>query len=175
MKAIKYSYALLLLAFALHFTACTETNDGSFVAPITTYEKIQGSWSATSVKQTDEIAKANSEKVTEMALTDQFSFSTFTIKLNVDAQNQPTTYQIGGASPKFFPTDGYWSLAYAYPNTDATPSQIILYSDSQKATKTATLDIMTMPGSVKTLELKYTRKTKGIPFISYSFLLSPSK
>jgi len=173
MKAFKYSYAFLLLVFVLPFTACNDTEDGSFVAPITIYEKIQGNWTVTSVKQVDEIAKANSQTPSEMILTDQFNFSGFTISLSVDESNQPTSYKVGGSAPKLFASEGYWDLVYPYPNTDGTASTINLYSDAAKSKKTGTLDIMAIPGSTKVLELKLTRKTKGVPFTSYIYQLAP--
>lgn len=173
MKTIKYPFALFLFLVML-FSACNETNDGTYVAPISTSEKIQGNWAAISVNQIDEVAKAIDKTTSPLYLTTLFNFSTFSITFNVDATtNLPTTYQIGGNSPALFPTSGFWNLANLYPNTDTTPSQIILFSDADKTIKTATLDITIMPGSVKTLELRFTRKTKGVAFVSYTFKLSP--
>jgi hypothetical protein len=174
MKTIKYPFAIILF-LTMQFSACTETNDGTYVAPISISEKIQGNWAAISVNQIDEVAKAIDKTTSPLYLTTQFNFSTFNITFNVDATtNLPTTYQISGSSPALFPTQGYWNLANLYSNTDTTPSQIILYSDAEKTVKTATLDITTMPGAIKTLELRFTRKTKGVAFVSYTFKLSPT-
>ena len=108
-----------------------------------------------------------------MTLTDQFSFSTFTINLNVDSNNEPTNYQIGGTAPKFFPSEGYWSLEYPFQNTDGSASIINLYSDASKATQVAQLSVTAIPGSNKVLELKFSRKAKGVTFASYVYQLSP--
>lgn len=155
------------------FVSCNDTDDGSFVAPITISEKINGNWAVTSLKQVDEIAKANSQTPSEMTLTDQFDFSTFTINLNVDTSNEPTNYLIGGTAPKFFPTEGYWSLEYPFQNTDGSASIINLYSDASKTTQVAQLSITAIPSTNKVLELKFSRKAKGITFVSYVYQLSP--
>ena len=56
MKALKSLYALLLLSLmtGAFFTACNDTDDGSYVAPITLGEKIQGKWTLKSIRQVDE-------------------------------------------------------------------------------------------------------------------------
>ncbi|NDV94688.1 DUF5004 domain-containing protein [Dysgonomonas sp. 521] len=156
------------------FAACNDTDDGSYVAPITTYEKIKGDWKLTSVKQIDEVAKANSQSPSEMVLTSQFDFSTFTIKLNVDANNEPTDYAVGGNAPAIFAKAGYWKLAYPFPSTDGAASIIYLYSDAAKTAKIGELAITATPGATDVLELKLTRKTKGVAFVSYVYRLSPN-
>jgi hypothetical protein len=173
MKAIRYFFSAIL-TIVLLLSACTDTNDGVYVAPISISEKIQGSWAAISVKQIDEIAKTNGQTPTDLSLTTKFNFSTFAIHLNVDEKNNPTTFQISGTSPALMSTSGYWDLAHLFPNTDTTPSQIILYSDAAKTQKTATLDITGMPGSVKILEFRFTRKANGVAFVSYIYRLVPN-
>lgn len=173
MRTLKYFYIFLLIVVVMPFVSCNDTDDGSFVAPITISEKINGNWAVTSLKQVDEIAKANSQTPSEMTLTDQFDFSTFTINLNVDTSNEPTNYLIGGTAPKFFPTEGYWSLEYPFQNTDGSASIINLYSDASKTTQVAQLSITAMPSNNKVLELKFSRKAKGITFVSYVYQLSP--
>ncbi len=170
----KYFTTLFLLTVILPFVACNDTDDGNFVQPITLYEKIKGDWKTTSVKQIDEIAKANSQSPSEMTLTNLFDFSTFSIKLNVDTDNQPTTYEIGGKSPALFPITGFWSLDYPFPNTDGASTILILYSDAAKTNKTGELSITATPGAAQVLELKFTRKTKGTAFVSYVYNLSPN-
>ncbi|MDH6304584.1 hypothetical protein M2459_001319 [Parabacteroides sp. PF5-5] len=175
MKALRSLYAFLpFLFFVMCFAACNDTDDGSYVAPITTYEKIKGTWALKSLKQVDEIAAANSQKPSEMTLTDQFGFSSFTIALNVDGNNEPTNYSVGGNAPQLFAKEGYWELDYPFPNTDATPNNIILYSDAGKTQVTGRLAITATPGGTQTLEFKYTRKTKGVAFVSYVYQLSPA-
>lgn len=171
---LKHFVALFLLTVMFSFASCNDTDDGSYVAPITTYERIKGDWKLTTVKQIDEVAKANSQSPSEMTLTSQFDFSTFTIKLNVDANNEPTDYEVGGNAPAIFAKSGYWNLAYPFPNTDGTASTIYLYSDAAKTTKVGELAITATPGATDVLELKFTRKTKGIAFVSYVYTLSPN-
>ena len=173
MKTIKYFFAIIFTVTML-LASCTDTNDGVYVAPISISEKIQGSWAAISVKQIDEIAKTNGQTPTDLSLTTKFNFSTFRILLNVDENNNPTNYQISGTSPVLLPTSGYWDLAHLFPNTDTTPSQIILYSDAAKTQKTTTLEITGTPGSVKILEFRFTRKANGVAFVSYIYRLVPN-
>jgi len=174
MKTSKYFYVLLLMVLVLPFAACNDTDDGSYVEPITVYEKIYGNWKVSSVKQVDEIAKANNESPSEMTLTDQFDFSSFTISLNVDANNQPTTYTIGGNSPRFFPTEGYWALDYEFHNTTGAANVIQLYSDASRSSMTAQLSVVGIPGSSREMEIKFSRNTKGTPFVSYVYKLTPA-
>jgi hypothetical protein len=168
----KYFAALFLSTVMFSFAACNDTDDGSYVAPITTYEKIKGDWKVTSVKQIDEVAKANSQSLSEMTLTSQFDFSTFTIKLNVDADNEPADYVVGGSAPEIFAKSGYWNLAYPFPDTGGTPGIINLYSDAARTAKTGELAITATPGATSVLELKFTRRTKGTAFVSYVFTLT---
>lgn len=175
MKTIKYFYvfiwAIVLLPLCV---ACNDTDDGSYVEPITVYEKIKGNWTISSVKQIDEIAKANSQPVSEMNLTNQVDFSTFTISLNVDEKNRPTSYKVGGTAPQLFPSEGYWELDYPFHNTDGSANIMNLYSDQAKTTKVAQLSITGIPGATKVLEMKLSRKAKGVTFVSYVYQLSPA-
>lgn len=173
MKTSEYFYTLLLMVLVLPFTACNDTDDGSYVAPITVYEKINGDWKITSLKQVDEIAKANSQSPSEMTLTGEFGFSTFSISLNVDAGSDPTSYKIGGSAPMFFPPEGYWSLDYSFHNTDGSPNVINLFSDAGKTTPVGELYITSIPGSTRAMELRFTRHSKGVAFVSYVYQLSP--
>ncbi|KAA6334762.1 hypothetical protein EZS27_016944 [termite gut metagenome] len=176
MKALRSLCAFLplLVVFLVSFVACNDTDDGSYVAPITTYEKIKGSWALKSLQQVDEIAKANSQSPSEMTLTDQFGFSTFTITLNVDANNLPTTYAVGGSAPALFASNGYWELDFPYPNANATPALIHLYSDAAKTQRTGGLYVTAVPSATQILELRLTRSTQGVPFVSYVYSLSPA-
>lgn len=175
MKALKYFSLLLLLSSILFFPSCYDTEDGYYVEPITTYEKIKGNWAVTSVRQIDEIAKAASQTPSEMALTNQFNFSTFSISLNVDEKSQPTTYEIGGSSPVFFPVKGYWQLDNPFPATSGVSPIINLFEDAEKTKKNGELAITAIPGAVESMEIKFTRKTKGVAFVSYIYKLSPNQ
>lgn len=173
MKPFKSKCVLFsLLVVMAFFTACNDTDDGSYVAPITLYEKINGNWELKSLKQVDEIAVANSQKPSEMNLTEQFGFATFTIALNVDNENQPTSYKIGGTAPQLISPDGYWEMDYPFQNPDGTPGAILLYADAEKTKQAGTLYITATPGATRTLELKFTRSTKGVAYVSYVYQLS---
>lgn len=170
---LKHFTVFLLLTIMFSFVACNDTDDGSFVEPITIYEKIRGNWKTTFVKQIDEVAKSKSESPSEMTITDLFNFSTFSIALNVDANNKPTEYKVGGTAPELFPKSGYWNLDYEFPNTNGTATKLNLYSDAAKTNKVGELSITATPGATSVLELKFTRKTQGTDFVSYVYNLSP--
>jgi len=61
MKVLMSHYFFLSLLVVISCTAFNDTDDGSYVAPITSYEKINGNWQLNSLKQVDEIAVANSQ------------------------------------------------------------------------------------------------------------------
>lgn len=170
MKTIKFPIALLM-CLALQISACTDTNDGSYVAPISISEKIHGSWAAISVKQTDEIAKAAGQTPTDMGLTRQFNFTSFNVVFNTDDKNIPTSYAITGDAPALIPTSGYWSMPNLYINTDATLNEIYLFADQAKTQKTATLTLGSVPGLLDVFEFKLTRRSNGVAFVSYTYRL----
>ena len=70
----KTSKFLMLLfaavATSFCFTACDDTEDGSYVPPITLGEKIAGQWQLSSITQIDE------SNAKTMDLTGQFDFAT---------------------------------------------------------------------------------------------------
>lgn len=167
--ALKYIITLLLMST---LASCYDTKDGNYTEPITVYEKINGNWKISSLKQIDEIAKAASQSLNEVTLTSQFGFSTFTIALNVDNQNRPTTFEIGGSSPAFFETEGYWKLNRDYPTTDGSTTVVELYSDAAKQVKTGELIVASTPSATQEMELKFTRTDKGIAFVSYVYKLT---
>lgn len=163
---------LLLFVVLLSLGSCTKTDDGSYVHPITLYEKISGTWALSSVKMVDEIAVVHASSLTEVDLTTQLNFSTFKLVLNVDESGNPTTYQVQGDVPELFAKTGYWQLDNPYPHTDASASKILLYSDVAKTQLTDQLTITTIPGSTAVLEFKLTRSTTDqVPFVSYQYKL----
>ena len=139
--------------------SCNTVDDGSFVNPITQYEKISGQWIINSVTQTDEVENK------KMTLTNLFDFDTFGIRLSVDADNNPTSYNIEGNAPALIPTSGIWKMGNAFVNTDGSAPQIIL-NDNVYLTVTG------VPGSKKELEYKLTRTQNGKPFVSYTYNLT---
>lgn len=156
---IKVALALLLLTGSTLLTSCNTIEDGSYVAPITQYEKIGGHWILNSVTQTDEVS-ANT-----LDLTSRFDFDTFGINLNVDQEGNPTTFEVTGNAPSLLPTSGNWKLANAFVNSDGSSAQIIL------AEKTS-LTVTAVPGAKPVLEFKLTRKSNGEAFVSYTYNLT---
>ncbi len=161
----------VLFTFFLLLTACATTDDGAYVAPISISEKIGGQWSAISIKQTDELAKAAGETVTDLGLSRQFSFISFSINFGTDAKNNPTSYTVTGDAPALIPVSGYWGMPNLYPNTDTSPNEIYLYSDQAKTKKIATLTLSSVPGLLDVFEFKLTRRSNGVAFVSYTYRL----
>lgn len=140
--------------------SCNTVDDGDYVAPFTQMEKVRGQWIVNSVTQTDEVENK------KMTLTEQFDFDTFGINLAVDGDNNPTTFAIDGNAPALLPTSGTWRMANPFVNSDGSAAEIIL-NDKVHLTVTG------VPGSKQVLEFKMTRSQKGVPFVSYTYNLSP--
>lgn len=151
---------LLISIVSLGFSACNDTDDGSYTEPISQYEKIGGQWLLNSVTQVDETTGKT------MTLTSEFDFDTFVINLNKDEKNQPTTFTVDGTAPQLLPQSGTWRLENPYVNSDGSSAKIIL-NDKVQLTVTA------VPGAAQTLEFKLTRKVNGKPFVSYIYNLIP--
>ena len=173
MRRPKYSFGSLLpvLFTAFLFVGCSMMDDGSYVKPITLYEKVNGNWQLSSIRQIDETAKASNMSVTEMPLTEQFNFGSFATALNADVNNNPSTYAVSGEAPELFPNKGYWDLDLEFPSAGGTSSIIYLYSDAAKAQLTERLVITTPPGTDGVMELRLTRMSNGVPFVSYQYKL----
>ena len=164
---------LLLILSLIILGGCELTEDGSYVAPITNYEKIAGNWSLTSITQTDEIAKAGSSEPSEVQLITQFGFSDFQIKLNVDESFQPTSFEVSGNAPELFLKSGYWELDEPFAHSDGSVAKILLYSDEAKTQLVDQLSVTAVPGAVANLGFKLTRSTEQTPYVSYLYQLSP--
>ena len=152
----------LLFSTAMAFTGCSTVDDGSFTAPITLSEKIGGKWVVNSVLQTDE---ANARTKT---LTDLLDFDTFVINLNQDEAGKASTFTVEGNAPALLPASGTWQMDYNFTKSDNTASRILLNDGKAEIVLTVT----TVPGNTKTLEYRLTRKTKGQPFVSYTYNLT---
>lgn len=139
---------------------------------ITLYEKVKGSWQLTDLVQVDETAIIAGIKPDEISLFGQFDVASFQITLDIDANNQPTAYQVTGSAPELFPNDGFWNLDTPFPNADGSSPVIQLYSDMAKTELIGQLTIVSIPGSTAEMELKLTRSTAGTPFVSYQYKLS---
>jgi len=169
MKVCKSLIALMLLFFIGVFAlvGCNDTDDGSYVAPITLGEKIHGHWTLNSMKQVDELAQ------TSVDLSGQLEFMSFGIDLQADEDNNPSTFSVTGNAPALLPTSGYWDMANKFTNSDGTANKIYLYSDALKQTKVAMLTVTATPGVNRVLEFKLTRKQNGLAFVSYVYNLVP--
>lgn len=164
---------LLLLFLTLLLPACQKTDDGSYVAPLTVTEKLNGTWKLTSLMLIDEFAKANSIKPDEIEIKSKFGFTNLSLTLNVDADSVPTTYEVTGGAPELFPSTGFWDLDSPFVHSDGTPVELILYSDASKTQITDVLKITSLLVTNKKadIELKLTRMTDGIPYASYLYKL----
>lgn len=160
---------LFLLVFGQFFTACNETNDGTYTDPITIYEKMGGDWRLTKLVQIDEIAKASSIKPNQITLTNEFNFKTFNISFRVDDAFQPTSYEVTGDAPELFMKSGFWELSNPFPNTDGTAVKILLYSDEEKSILVDQLDIAALPGSRGTMDFNVARSSGALPFVTYQY------
>lgn len=155
---------------------CDNTEDGSYVDPITIYEKVNGNWGLTNLKMVDEFAKANKIEPNEENLSTYFNYEDFKIKFNVDERNNPTTYEVTGNVPPLFAPKGYWQLSSDFqPTTPGNAVKIYLYSDSQKTQKTDELRVTSMPGKGGEMELQLARVSGGATFLSYVFKLNAIK
>lgn len=164
-----YWLAVVMCLMAL---GCDNTDDGSYVAPITLYEKLNGNWGLTNLKMVDEVAKANKIEPNEENLSTYFNYEDFKIKFNVDEKNQPSSYEVTGDVPPLFAPKGYWALSSDFQPTNLGETKIYLYSDAQKTQKTDELKLSSVPGSNAELEFQLIHSSGGSPFVSYVFKLN---
>ena len=161
----------LLMVLPSLWVGCTKNDDGSFVEPITVYEKVDGTWNMLSLKMIDETAKAASIKPDEVVLTDQFGFAGFSISLNVDASNKPTNFTVSGTAPALLPTQGFWNLDKSFPAANGKPVVVNFYSDEAKTQLTNQVSITSMPGGSAEMELKLVHTSNGVAYVSYLYRL----
>ncbi|MFH7018562.1 DUF5004 domain-containing protein [Flavobacterium sp. FlaQc-47] len=165
-----YWLAVLMCIFAI---SCDSTEDGSYVDPITIYEKVNGNWGLTNLKMVDEFAKANKIEPSEENLSTYFNYEDFKIKFNVDEKNNPTSYEVTGNVPPLFAPKGFWQLSSDFQPTKAGNAiRIYLYSDAQKTQKTDELRLTSVPGKNEEMEIQLVRSSGGSPFVSYVFKLN---
>ena len=162
---------IVLIFIPTLWYGCTKTDDGSYTAPITVNEKVNGTWNMFSIKMIDETAKSAAIKPDEVNLTDQFNFLGFAITLNVDEANKATTYAVTGEAPQLLAPQGFWALDTDFPPTDGTPVKINLYADAAKTQKTNQVSITTMPGALPEMELKLTHTSNQVAYVSYLYKL----
>ena len=121
--------SLYWLAFMMCFFAigCDNTDDGSYVEPITLYEKVNGNWGLTNLKMVDEVAKANKIEPNEENLSTYFNYEDFKIKsasVKHDKKLGATIWEIkvagqaGATTPKKAgQLNGAPVLGYVFPTT----------------------------------------------------------
>lgn len=143
---------LAMMVSGICITSCSDTDDGSFVAPITLGEKIAGQWQLNSITQIDE---ANGKT---MDLTGHFDFATLGMSLGNDG-----TFSVSGSAPAFFPSSGKWKMSNDFVNSDGSAAQIIL-NDAVGLTVTAV-----PTDAASHLKFKLTRKSKGVAIVSYEY------
>lgn len=163
------------LAFMMCFFAigCDNTEDGSYVDPITLYEKVNGNWGLTNLKMVDEAAKANKIEPNEENLSTYFNYEDFKLKFNVDENNRPTSYEVTGDVPPLFAPKGYWALSSDFQQTGSGgATRIYLYSDAQKTQKTDELRLISVPGKNQEMQIQLVHSSGGVDFVSYVFKLN---
>jgi hypothetical protein len=164
-----YWLALFICFFAI---SCDNTEDGSYVDPITIYEKVNGNWGLTNLKMVDEFAKANKIEPSEENLSTFFNYEDFKINFSVDEKNKPTSYEVTGNVPPLFAPKGYWELSSDFQQTNASAVRIYLYSDAAKTQKTDELRVTSVPGSNDEMEFQLVHSSGGTPFVTYVFKLN---
>ncbi|ABQ07339.1 DUF5004 domain-containing protein [Flavobacterium johnsoniae] len=164
-----YWLALFMCFFAI---SCDNTEDGSYVDPITIYEKVNGNWGLTNLKMVDEFAKTNKIEPNEENLSTFFNYEDFKINFSVDEKNRPTSYEVTGNVPPLFALKGYWELSSDFQQTNASAVKIYLYSDAQKTQKTDELRLSSVPGKSGEMEFQLVRSSEGTAFLTYVFKLN---
>lgn len=162
----------LLVILGLLTLGCNEQDDGERVAPITLYEKINGTWGLMNLKMVDEFAKANAIEPHEQDLSTYFNYADFQIKFNVDDKMQPTTYEVLGNVPPLFAANGYYELSTNFQPTNSNGVRIRLFSDAAHTAPTDELRLTSVPGSNEEMEIQLVRTSGGAPFVSYVFKLN---
>lgn len=170
MRSKSYYWLVLLMCFFA--ISCDNTEDGSYVEPITIYEKVNGNWGLTNLKMVDDFAKANKIEPSEENLSTFFNYEDFKINFNVDEKNIPTSYEVTGNVPPLFAPKGYWALSSDFQQTTASPVKIYLYSDAAKTQKTDELKVTSVPGNNDEMEFQLVHSSGGTAFVTYVFKLN---
>lgn len=151
----------LLMVVGLTFTSCDDTEDGSYVPPITRYERIAGKWVINSITQVDETNQQKKD------ITSLFDFASFAIDLQVDSEGNPTVFTTEGNAPALIPTEGTWKLDSPYPipaNNEVGQKEVsIILNGNVK------LAVTKVPGSDPNLKYTLSRKSNGVTFVSYEY------
>lgn len=167
---------LFLLCLVIMF-GCSKTNDGSYVEPITSYERLAGKWKLKSIVEVDELAKVQQLATFQIDLTSKFNFNTMILTLSVDTANghKPTAFTVEGDAPEIFATNGFWDMDIPFAKTDGSAPLLYVYSDQAKTNLVDMFQVINVPGSDKSLQLTLSRVASGITFLSYQMIFMPSK
>lgn len=153
----------MFTVLGLLLAGCEQIEYGELGDPFTKTDGIKGTWLVSRVVQVDEVALAQGGAQTEMDLTDFFSFSTYHITFNVDAQGNPTTFEVGGDAPNFVDSTGIWTF-----DEIEFPTYVELtHPDSSSVTSMFTL--IAPPRTKTPLRMKFQRFCKGKIIISYKY------
>ena len=115
MKKNKILLGMLFLALALPIlNGCTQKYPELEKTLTLRVAELAGTWKASKVIQYDQQAIDNAYPVSvqSMDITNAYAFSQYTLTLNLDSQNRPTTYTVTpGTAPNFLAlTAGSWSV-----------------------------------------------------------------
>lgn len=191
MKKNKYYLGcLLFLLLGFTFTGCEpSTEDGSYVEPITLYEKFGGSWNLLDLVVVDEnpINGWNTNLATtptqeqkapvksEMSMNGMMGFDSFVLKLDLSADRRPAAFSVESLVAldvfKLFPESGYWDLNLEFPTPSGEAPKILLYSDEARTDLLATVNVTSSPGATMQMEVKRTKLLGGKPYVSYVYKL----
>lgn len=156
--------SLLLLTFAMIFTACSPAERKEIGEQRDIIQSLAGTWKLTKATQVDEDAAKKGFPYKELDITALFPYTNFVLKLDVNNGTPSTFTTTPGSSPKLIKLSaGSWTV----DNVDA-PKVITLTSGS--ATEKVTLGGYPT-GPYSTLKLKVERKdvATGKLLISYSY------
>ncbi|MFB9076079.1 DUF5004 domain-containing protein [Flavobacterium procerum] len=104
------------IAFMLCFSAigCDNTEDGSYVDPITIYEKVNGNWGLTNLKMVDEAAKANKIEPSEENLSIYFNYEDFKNQLQRRRKKQTDKLSGNRKCPSFICSKGLLGTEFRF-------------------------------------------------------------
>jgi hypothetical protein len=163
---------LVILILISPFTGCNQIEDGSYVEPITLYEKINGNWALSGLTMVDNIAKVQNLELFEQNISSEFNFDQMVLEFNVDAEDNPSTFSVSGDIPPLFLYEGYWDLSSSFPKTDLSRVKVNLYSDASRQNKVDELELTITPGATDELGVELVRRSEGIAFLTYAFSFS---
>lgn len=115
-KILKFSFLMILAIYFL--SACQPESDFPEIEEPTSLkaEKLQGTWTLSSVIQVDQEAEDNGfpEDVQSLDITNLFDFQSITLTFNLDTEGRPSDFTVNRPEtvPNFFVESGTWSLPH---------------------------------------------------------------